>query len=84
MRDPLDVRHPRDRVRTEVCGRGHGDTSQLVGPDTLVQPNSPGPPTRGDLECRGFFFFFFQIEKGKEVRSILHANGPLPEEPIKM
>lgn len=63
MRDPLDVRHPRDRVRTEVCGRGHGDTSQLVGPDTLVQPNSPGPPTRGDLECRGFFFFFFSNRK---------------------
>lgn len=30
-------------------------------------------------------FFFFLIEKGKEVRgNILHANGPLPEEPIKM
>lgn len=67
-----------------MCGRETGTPNQLAGPDTLIQQHSP-VPNPGDLECRVFFCFFFLIEKVKKVRrTILHANRPQPEEPIKM
>lgn len=64
---------PQGRQNTKSISRvGHPDPAAFTS-----------PPTQGIWSVG--FFFFFNRKKGKEVRgNILHANGLLPEEPIKM
>lgn len=91
MWDSLNSQHSQHPGRatemggTGMCEKGYRTPNQLAGSDTPIQQHSHQSPDSGDLECRAVGVFFFLIEEGKEVRgNILHANGPLPEEPIKM